>query len=117
MTDQTTPACVSRRTVLFAAAGAAPLLALGATGANAAKLAQSAVKYQASPKDGKRATVANSSSLPTHASLSRARSLRTRVVRALGQEGRDDDPTSKSGVRSDDGVDRTNDWVSRPRRP
>ena len=53
MTDQTTPACVSRRTVLIAAAGAAPLLALGATGAHAAKLAQSAVKYQASPKDGK----------------------------------------------------------------
>ena len=53
MTDQTTPACVSRRTVLIAAAGAAPLLALGATDANAAKLAQSAVKYQASPKDGK----------------------------------------------------------------
>jgi len=53
MTDQTTPACVSRRTVLIAAAGAAPLLALGATGAKAAKLAQSTVKYQASPKDGK----------------------------------------------------------------
>jgi len=53
MIDQTTPAFVSRRTVLIAAAGAAPLLALGATGANAAKLAQSAVKYQASPKDGK----------------------------------------------------------------
>ncbi len=53
MIDQTTPSCVSRRTVLIAAAGAAPLLALGATGANAAKLAQSAVKYQASPKDGK----------------------------------------------------------------
>jgi hypothetical protein len=53
MTNQNTPACVSRRTVLIAAGGAAPLLALGATGANAAKLAQSAVKYQASPKDGK----------------------------------------------------------------
>ena len=53
MTDQTTPACVSRRTVLVAAAGAAPLLALAATSANAAKLSQSAVKYQASPKDGK----------------------------------------------------------------
>jgi hypothetical protein len=53
MANQTTPACVSRRTVLFAAAGAAPLLALGATDANAAKLAQTAVKYQASPKDGK----------------------------------------------------------------
>jgi hypothetical protein len=39
--------------VLIAAAGAAPLLTLGATGANAAKLAQSAVKYQPTPKDGK----------------------------------------------------------------
>ncbi|HTR14326.1 MAG TPA: high potential iron sulfur protein [Roseiarcus sp.] len=45
--------CVSRRTVLIAAAGAAPLLALGATGAKAAKLPQTAVKYQNSPKDGK----------------------------------------------------------------
>jgi hypothetical protein len=53
MTNQTTLESVSRRTVLIAAAGAAPLLALSATGANAAKLAQSAVKYQASPKDGK----------------------------------------------------------------
>ena len=42
---------VSRRTVLIAAAGAAPLLAL--TGGEAqAKLAQAAVKYQTTPKDG-----------------------------------------------------------------
>jgi hypothetical protein len=42
---------VSRRTVLFAAAGAAPVLAL--TGGQAqAKIAQTAVKYQATPKDG-----------------------------------------------------------------
>jgi hypothetical protein len=54
MSDQCKSARVSRRTVLIAAAGAAPLLALSATGAKAAKLAQSAVKYQASPKDGKR---------------------------------------------------------------
>jgi hypothetical protein len=54
MSDQYKPARVSRRTVLIAAAGAAPLLALTATGANAAKLAQSAVKYQPTPKDGKR---------------------------------------------------------------
>ncbi len=59
MTNQITPACVSRRTVLIAAAGAAPLLALGATGANAAKLAQRAVKYQASPKDGKQCDACN----------------------------------------------------------
>ncbi len=54
MTDQSKPARVNRRTVLIAVVGAAPLLALGATGANAAKLAQSAVKYQPTPKDGKR---------------------------------------------------------------
>lgn len=42
---------VSRRTILIAAAGAAPLLAL--TGGEAqAKLAQAAVKYQTEPKDG-----------------------------------------------------------------
>ena len=43
---------VSRRTVLLAAAGAAPLLAL--TGEQAqAKIAQTAVHYQATPKDEK----------------------------------------------------------------
>jgi hypothetical protein len=42
---------VNRRTVLIAAAGAVPLLAL--TGGEAeAKLAQAAVKYQTTPKDG-----------------------------------------------------------------
>ena len=54
MSDQIKSARASRRTVLIAAAGAAPLLMLGATGAKAAKLAQSAAKYQATPKDGKR---------------------------------------------------------------
>jgi hypothetical protein len=53
MSEQTKSTCVSRRTVLIAAASAAPLLALGATGAKAAKLAQKAVRYQDSPKDGK----------------------------------------------------------------
>jgi hypothetical protein len=43
---------VSRRTVLLAAAGSAPLIALTASDAQA-KLAQTAVKYQADPKDGK----------------------------------------------------------------
>jgi hypothetical protein len=42
---------VSRRAVLFAAAGAAPLVAL--SGEAQAKLAMAAVKYQADPKDGK----------------------------------------------------------------
>ncbi len=52
MSDQTRPACVSRRTVLIAAAGAAPLLTLMSGNAEA-KMAQTSVKYQASPKDGK----------------------------------------------------------------
>jgi hypothetical protein len=42
---------VSRRTVLFAAAAAAPVLALGS--ANAGTLPQTAVAYQKEPKDGK----------------------------------------------------------------
>jgi hypothetical protein len=42
---------VSRRAVLFAAAGAAPLA--GLSGEAQAKLAMNAVKYQADPKDGK----------------------------------------------------------------
>jgi High potential iron-sulfur protein len=54
MSDQSKPVRFSRRTVLIAAAGAGSLLAFTATGAKAAKLAQSAVKYQPAPKDGKR---------------------------------------------------------------
>ncbi|MGA9850275.1 MAG: hypothetical protein WBQ45_21890, partial [Roseiarcus sp.] len=50
---------MSRRTVLIAAGGAAPLLALGATGAKAAKMSQSAVRYQATPKDGKQCSGCN----------------------------------------------------------
>jgi len=42
---------VSRRTVLIAAACAAPALAL-TTGAAQAKMAQAAVRYQPDPKDG-----------------------------------------------------------------
>ena len=53
MSDSPKSGCVSRRTILIAAAGAAPLLALSATGAKAAKLAQASVKYQTSGKDGK----------------------------------------------------------------
>jgi hypothetical protein len=41
---------VSRRTVLIAAAGAAPLIALTGSPAQA-KMAQKAVQYQTSPKD------------------------------------------------------------------
>ena len=53
MTEQGRSVGVSRRTVLIAAAGAAPILAMSATGAKAAKLSQTAAKYQDSPKDGK----------------------------------------------------------------
>ena len=45
-------AYVNRRTVLIAAAGATPLLALMSGNAEA-KMAQSSVKYQATPKDGR----------------------------------------------------------------
>ena len=51
MRESCSQSVVSRRTVLIAAAGAAPLLALTA-GEAQAKVAQTAVKYQATPKDG-----------------------------------------------------------------
>ena len=49
---------VSRRTVLFAAAAAAPALALS-TRAAQAKMAQTAVRYQVTPKDGKQCDACN----------------------------------------------------------
>lgn len=49
---------LSRRTVLFAAAGAAPLLTLMG-GEAQAKIAQAAVHYQAQPKDGKQCDACN----------------------------------------------------------
>ena len=52
MGDQTKPAWASRRNVLIVAAGV-PLLAL-MSGSAEAKMAQTAVKYQPTPKDGKR---------------------------------------------------------------
>ena len=52
MKDRSKSGKISRRTVVLAA-GAAPLLAMSATSALAAKLAQSAVRYQPTPKDGK----------------------------------------------------------------
>ena len=54
MSEHTKSDGVSRRTVLIGAAGALPLIALGATSADATKMAQSAVRYQDTPKDGKR---------------------------------------------------------------
>ena len=43
---------ISRRTVVIAVVGAAPLLAL-MSGSAEAKMAQTAVRYQDAPKDGK----------------------------------------------------------------
>jgi hypothetical protein len=54
MADEAESAGVTRRRVLLTAASAAPGLVFGATGAKAAKLAQKAVRYQDTPKDGKR---------------------------------------------------------------
>jgi hypothetical protein len=59
MNEHAKPAEVSRRTILIGAAGALPLIAFSATGAKAAKLAQSAVRYQDSPKDGKQCNGCN----------------------------------------------------------
>jgi hypothetical protein len=56
--DQTKPARVSRRNVLAAAAGATPLMAL-MSGSAEAKMAQTAVKYQPTPKDGKQCSGCN----------------------------------------------------------
>ena len=52
MDESCDKAGMSRRTVLFAAAGAAPALALMG-GSAQAKMQQAAVHYQAEPKDGK----------------------------------------------------------------
>jgi hypothetical protein len=59
MSEYRKQAQVSRRTLLIGAAGALPLITLGATGAKAAKMAQSAVRYQNSPKDGKECSGCN----------------------------------------------------------
>ena len=56
---------------------------LGATGTKAAKLAQSAAKYQATPKDGKQCDGCNLFAAPN----ARRRHRAKRMVRALGQEG------------------------------
>ena len=53
MKDRSKSKRISRRSVVLAV-GAAPLIAMGATGARAAKLAQSAVRYQPTPNNGKR---------------------------------------------------------------
>ncbi len=59
MNKQCESARVSRRTVLLGAAGALPLIALGATGAQAGKLSQSSVNYQKEPHDGKHCSLCN----------------------------------------------------------
>ena len=52
MRNDSEKGCLSRRTVLIAAATAAPALALMNSAAEA-KMAPAAVKYQDTPKDGK----------------------------------------------------------------
>lgn len=44
---------ISRRNLVLAAAGAIPIIAFTSTGAKAGKMAQTAVAYQDTPKDGK----------------------------------------------------------------
>ena len=51
MEDKCERSSISRRTALFAAAAAAPVLALMSSPAQA-KMAQAAVKYQPDPKEG-----------------------------------------------------------------
>jgi hypothetical protein len=58
MGDRCDSAGLNRRTVLIAAAGAVPALAL-MSGVAEAKLAQTAVKYQPDPKDGKQCSACN----------------------------------------------------------
>ncbi len=54
MSDFDSKSCVSRRTVLFAAAGAVPILVISAGGANAAAtMSPASVGYQDSPKNGR----------------------------------------------------------------
>jgi hypothetical protein len=53
------PHNVRRGAMLLAAAGGAPLLALGAGAAKAAGLPQTAVAYQTTPKDGKQCDQCN----------------------------------------------------------
>ena len=77
---------VSRRTVLFATAGAPPLLAL-TNGEAQAKMAQTAVKYQTDPKDGHQCDGCNFFVAPNALQDGRWRHRGHRLVRAVGQEG------------------------------
>ncbi len=59
MSEQSTKSCMNRRTLLLAAAGAAPLLALATTGAKAAKLPQSGAGYVAASTSDKKCSGCN----------------------------------------------------------
>ena len=87
MGDQTKPAWVTRRTVLIAGAGATSLLAL-MSGRAEAKMAQTAVKYQTTPKDGKQCEQLQPLRRPQRMQVCRGRHLSQRMVRTLGEEGR-----------------------------
>ena len=86
MSEETKLACVSRRTVLIGAAGAVPLLALGATGAQA-KIAQSSVRYQDSPKDGKECRRLQALRRAERVQERRWNHFAEGMVHAVGQEG------------------------------
>ena len=84
MSDQRKPARVSRRTVLIAAAGATPLVLV--SGSAEAKMAQTAVKYQPTPKDGKQCSGSTSSS-PNSCKSVAGDIVSHRMVLDLGEKG------------------------------
>ena len=87
MSESCSNSGVSRRSVLLAAAGAAPLLAL--TGGEAqAKLAMTAVKYQPDPKDGKQCDGCNFFVAPNSCKMVDGDIAPTGWCLALGQEAR-----------------------------
>jgi hypothetical protein len=65
MSEQAKSGEINRRTILIGALGGVPLIALGVTAANAGKIAQSAVRYQQSPKEGKQCSGCNQFVAPT----------------------------------------------------
>ena len=90
MSQETKSPCVSRRTILIGAAGAVPLIVLGATGAKRPRWrrARSATRTR-------RRTASSAAAATFHRAERlqerRRRRLPRRLVRALGQEGRADE--------------------------
>ncbi|MBV1705121.1 MAG: high-potential iron-sulfur protein [Hyphomicrobiales bacterium] len=59
MDDRNEGPAVSRRTIIVAAVGAAPALALGASGAKAGQLSQAAARYRPTPDDDEKCANCN----------------------------------------------------------